>query len=350
MDWEWQYKNRITDADQLAQVITLDDEEKRKITRCTGYFGMAVTPYFASLMDPDDPMCPVRMQAIPSIEETRVHPWEKKDPLNEERDTPVANVVHRYPDRVLLLVSRRCAVYCRHCIRKAHINEGDPFISRTDLEKAIDYIARTPQVRDVLISGGDPLIMCDARLEEIISRLRAIEHVEIIRIGTRVPAVLPMRITPALLAMLKKYHPIWINIQFNHPRELSDAAIGACTDIVDAGIPLGNQSVLLKNINDNSDTMKALLLGLLKSRVRPYYLYQCDLCEGAGHFRTNVETGIEIIRSLTGNITGFAIPRFVIDAPGGGGKIPISPEYVLSMDDEKIVMRNYKGDIYTYPG
>jgi len=349
LDWKWQYHNRITDADTLGQVINLSDREKREVTLCLSSFGMAISPYFASLMDPDDPKCPIRMQAVPSIEETRVLPWESKDPLGEQNDTPVANIVHRYPDRVLFLVSRRCAMYCRHCIRKAHINDGEHFINEAEEEKAIEYIAKTPRIRDVLVSGGDPLIMDDARIEDIITRLRAIEHVEIIRIGTRVPSVLPMRVTPALLSILKKNHPIWMNIQFNHPRELTPAALKACMDIADAGVPLGNQSVLLRNINDDPETMKTLLLGLLKARVRPYYLYQCDLCEGAGHFRTEVQAGVEIIRRLTGNITGLAIPKFVIDAPGGGGKIPINPEYVVSINAEKVVMRNYEGDLYAYP-
>ena len=347
-DWKWQYRNRITDADTLAQVISLDDAERQGISHCLDTFRMAITPYFASLMDPNDPMCPLRMQAVPSVEETRILPWENKDPLNEEGDSPVPHIVHRYPDRVLFLVTRQCAMYCRHCIRKARMGEEDFYINEKEKETAISYIARTPQVRDVLISGGDPLTMDDGHLEDIVKRLRAIKHVEVIRIGTRVPAVMPMRITQDLLNMLRKYHPVWINTQFNHPGELAPEALEACAHIVDTGIPLGNQSVLLRNINDSAETMKALLLGLVKARIRPYYLYQCDMCEGSGHFRTRVETGIEIIRRLTGNISGFAVPKFVIDAPGGGGKIPINPEYVLSMDDEKVVMRNYKGEVYTY--
>jgi len=349
LDWKWQYKNRITESEELSEIISLSEQEKLEISRCLDGFRMAITPYYASLIDPNDPCCPVRMQAVPSINETRVLPWEKKDPLNEELDSPVPGIVHRYPDRALFLVTRQCAAYCRHCIRKRHVGEEDFVIGDTEKENAIKYITDTPQIRDVLISGGDPLTMDDGSLEDIISKLRAIDHVEIIRIGTRIPVTLPMRITPQLLIMLKKYQPIWINTHFNHPRELTAESIKACTDISDAGIPLGNQSVLLRNINDNTETMKELVLKLVKARVRPYYIYQCDLCEGIGHFRTRVETGIEIIRNLTGNISGFAVPKFVIDAPGGGGKIPINPEYIVSLDDDNVVMRNYKDDLYEYP-
>ena len=310
---------------------------------------MAITPYYASLMDPDDPMCPVRMQAVPTIDETRVLPYEMADPLSEERDSPVPNIVHRYPDRVLFLVTHQCAMYCRHCTRRRTVGEEDLFITEAEIEKAVGYIAKTPAVRDVLISGGDPLTMSDSALERIIMKLRAIDHVEVIRIGTRVPVVLPMRITPELLSMLKKYQPIWINTHFNHPKELTKESLKACADIVDAGIPLGNQSVLLRNINDNTETMKELLLKLVKARVRPYYLYQCDLSQGIGHFRTKVETGTQIIHDLTGTISGYAVPKFVIDAPNGGGKVPINSEYVISKDDKEVVMRNYKGDTYIYP-
>jgi len=349
LDWKWQYRNRVTSVDTLSDIISLGEQEKQEVSLCLDRFRMAVTPYFASLMDPDDPGCPIRMQVVPSIQETRVFPWEKKDPLNEERDSPVPNIVHRYPDRALFLVTRQCATYCRYCIRKRHVGEEDYVIGEAEKERAIEYIARTRQIRDVLVSGGDPLTMGDAGLEDIISRLRAIEHVEVIRIGTRSPVTLPMRITPGLLAMLKKYHPIWINTHFNHERELTAESIRACADIVDAGIPLGNQSVFLRGVNDTAGTMKGLLLKLVKARVRPYYIYQCDLCEGIEHFRTKVEAGIKIMGELTGDISGFAIPKFVIDAPDGGGKIPVGPDYIVSMDDEKVVMKNYQGKIYTYP-
>jgi lysine 2,3-aminomutase len=348
-DWRWQFRNRITSVDELARVVPLRDGEREEIARCLTRFRMAITPYYASLMDPGDPACPIRAQAVPSILEARTLPCEMSDPLHEEADSPARNIVHRYPDRVLFLVTRRCAMYCRHCTRRRTTGEEDFAIGRDEMEEAFGYIERTPQIRDVLISGGDPLTMGDAALERIISRLRKIEHVEIIRIGTRVPVVLPMRVTRTLLAMLKKYQPIWINTHFNHPKEITPESVKACADIVDAGIPLGNQSVLLRGVNDDAETMKELLLKLVKARVRPYYLYQCDLSEGLGHFRTRVEKGIEIMHALTGNISGYALPKFVIDAPCGGGKIPVNPEYVVSMDDEKVVMRNYKGDIYTYP-
>jgi lysine 2,3-aminomutase len=348
-NWKWQYRNRITTVESLSRIIPLSEKEQREIAQSLSRFKMSITPYFASLMDTKNSLCPIRMQAVPSINETRVQSWEKKDPLNEETDSPVPNIVHRYPDRALFLVTRQCAMYCRHCFRKRCVGEEDFIIGKAEKEKAIDYIAGTPQIRDVLVSGGDPLSMSDDDLEDIVARLRAIPHVEVIRIGTRIPVVLPMRITPSLLAMLKKYHPVWINTHFNHPRELTAQSCQACADIADAGIPLGNQTVLLRNINDNTETMKELLLKLVKARIRPYYIYQCDLCEGSEHFRTRVETGIEIIRNLTGRISGYAIPRFVIDAPNGAGKVPVNPDFVVSLDDEKIVLRNYEGREYTYP-
>ena len=348
-DWKWQLKNRITDAQSLEKTIPLDDSEKEDISRCLKVFRMAITPYYASLIDPYDKNCPIRMQAVPSANETNVLPCEMDDPLGEEAESPAPNIVHRYPDRVLFLVTRTCAMYCRHCTRRRVVGEEDTFITKAQMEAAVSYIESDPRIRDVLVSGGDPLTMGDAALEKIMSRLRKIKHVQIIRIGTRAPAVLPMRITPGLLAMLKKYQPVWISTHFNHPKELTPDALRACADIADAGIPLGNQSVLLRGVNDDAETMKELLLKLVAARVRPYYLYQCDLSRGIGHFRTRVEKGVEIIRALTGSISGYAVPKFVIDAPGGGGKIPINPEYVISMDESEVVMRNYKGDAYAYP-
>ena len=348
-DWHWQYKHRITNADQLARVIDLDEQEKRDITTCLQRFRMAITPYYASLMDPADPCDPVRMQAVPSIQEMQVTPWEMADPLNEEGESPESCIVRRYPDRALFLVTKCCAMYCRHCTRRRLVGEEDRSISAEETERALDYLRRTPEIRDVLISGGDPLTLPDARLDYLLSRLRAIDHIEIIRIGTRVPVTMPMRITPELLAVLKKYHPLWINTHFNHPNELTARSTAACHAIVDAGIPLGNQSVLLRGINNSTATMKELLLKLVKNRVRPYYLYQCDMSEGLQHFRTDVREGIRIIDELTGNISGFAVPKFVIDAPGGGGKVPMNPDYILSIDDQKVVMRNYEGKRYEYP-
>ena len=348
-DWHWQYQHRVRDAEGLSRVLELSEAERGEIGECLKRFRMAATPYYLSLIHPHDLHDPVRMQAVPSIHETEVWPWEMADPLDEAGESPVPNIVHRYPDRVLFLVTRCCAMYCRHCTRRRLVGEEDYCISKEQIETALDYIRRTTAVRDVLISGGDPLTLSDERLEYILSRLRAIEHVEIIRIGTRVPVTMPMRITPALMAMFKKYQPIWINTHFNHPNELTPDSIAACGRIADAGIPLGNQSVLLKGVNDDAETMKTLLLGLVKARVRPYYLYQCDLSEGLQHFRTDVRTGIDIIQKLTGSISGFAVPKFVIDAPGGGGKVPMNPEYIVSIDDERVVMRNYLGKRYEYP-
>jgi len=348
-DWRWQYKNRIMDAEQLSRVLALGLTERGDIALCLQRFRMAVTPYYVSLIDPGDPADPIRAQAVPSALETRAFPWELADPLDEEGASPVRNIVHRYPDRVLFLVTRCCAMYCRHCTRRRLVGEEDDTISNAEIDEAVDYIRRTPEIRDVLVSGGDPLTLSDARLDYILSGLRAIGHVEIIRVGTRVPVTMPMRVTPGLLGMLKRYQPLWINTHFNHPGELTEASVKACAAIVDAGFPLGNQSVLLRGVNDDTETIKALMLGLVRARVRPYYLYQCDMSEGLQHFRTDVRTGVKIIQDLTGAISGFAIPKFVIDAPGGGGKIPLSPEYIVSIDDEKVVMRNYLGQICEYP-
>lgn len=348
-DWKWQFAHRITTAGQLSKVLPLSEKEQADIETCLGAFRMAITPYYASLIDPNDPNDPIRMQAVPSILETVPDANDLADPLGETEDSPVPHVVHRYPDRVLLLVTMQCSMYCRHCTRRRAVGEEDRAITEAALQKAVGYIRSHEEIRDVLISGGDPLTMSTAKLEHIIASLRAIEHVEIIRIGTRVPVVMPMRITAELTDMLRKYHPIWINTHFNHPRELTPDAARACAAIVDAGIPLGNQTVLLRGINDNADTMKRLLLGLVKMRVRPYYLYQCDLSCGIGHFRTRVEVGIDIMHQLTGNISGYALPKYVIDAPGGGGKIPVGYEYVIRRDDREVVLENYKGLRYRYP-
>ena len=348
-DWKWQMRNRITDAQGLAAYTCLTSQQSEEVGRCLQQFRMAVTPYYASLMDPVSQDCPIRRQAVPVIAETCLSPYELSDPLAEEAGSPVPNLVHRYPDRVLLLATHMCAMYCRHCTRRRLVGQEDCAITPDALEQAAAYIEANPQIRDVLISGGDPLCMEDSALEQIVARIRRIAHVQIIRIGTRVPVVMPMRITPKLMDMLKKYHPIWINTHFNHPKELTDEARAACAAIVEAGIPLGNQSVLLKGINDDSDTMKQLLLGLVQARVRPYYLYQCDLSQGLSHFRTPVSKGVDIIQALTGNISGYAMPKFVIDAPGGGGKIPIGPEYVVAVEPERLVLKNYKGDLYYYP-
>jgi lysine 2,3-aminomutase len=348
-DWLWQYSNRITDTKQLSDYLKLSKKETEEIDSCLKKFRMAVTPYYAQLINPDDPLDPIRLQAIPRIEEMNNCINDMADPLNEQGDSPVKGIVHRYPDRVLLLVTYCCAMYCRHCTRRRVVGTTDNTISRHDFQKALEYIKQNPQVRDVLISGGDPLVLDTDTLEWLISSIRSIKTVEIIRIGTRVPVVMPMRIDSQLLNMFKRYQPIWINTHFNHPKEITDKSRRACEAIVDAGIPLGNQSVLLREVNDNANTMSRLLTELVKMRVRPYYLYQCDLSQGISHFRTRVDTGIEIMRALQGNIPGYCIPKYVIDAPNGAGKIPIGYNYVKQFDNNKVIMENYKGETCSYP-
>ncbi|MFA6826667.1 MAG: lysine 2,3-aminomutase, partial [Bacteroidales bacterium] len=317
-DWKWQIRNRVVNLEQLRKYIALTPEEEEGVHQSLKLLRMAITPYYLSLIDPDDPDCPVRKQAIPSKKETFRSAADLLDPLHEDEDSPVPGLTHRYPDRVLFLITDQCSMYCRHCTRRRFAGQKDHEASSDRIQDAINYIARTPQVRDVLLSGGDPLTMSDARLESIISRLREIPHVEIIRIGTRVPVVCPQRITPELLAMLRKYHPIWINTHFNHPGEITEASRAACEMMADAGFPVGNQSVLLRGVNDCVYTMKELVHKLVLMRVRPYYIYQCDLSMGLEHFRTPVSKGIEIIEGLRGHTSGYAVPTFVVDAPGGG--------------------------------
>jgi lysine 2,3-aminomutase len=348
-DWRWQFRNRIRDAEALKKIIGLSAEEEKMLGECLKKFRMAITPYYASLIDPENEHCPIKTQCIPSPQEMEVFPFEKFDPLGEEKYTKVPSIVHKYPDRVLFLLTGKCAMYCRHCTRRRLVSNEDFTISEENVRMALDYIAGHPEVRDVLLSGGDPFILSDTFLESIIKKLRAIPHVEIIRIGTRTPVVIPMRITDELVNMLKKYQPIWINTHFNHPRELTTEAIRACNKIVDAGIPLGNQTVLLRGVNDNVETMKELCLKLVQNRVRPYYLYQCDIAQGINHFRTPVEKGMDIMAHLRGYISGFAVPTFVIDAPNGGGKVPIGIQYIEEIDDHEVKLRNYKGEHYVYP-
>lgn len=347
-DWRWQLANRITTITQLEQVVNLTVEEIRGIEKCLKKLRMAITPYYVTLMNPEDPACPIRKQAVPTINETYISTCDSSDPLHEGIDSPVNGLTHRYPDRALLLVTDQCSMYCRHCTRRRFAGNDDKELSITNVNKAIEYIKNTKQIRDVILSGGDALCISNERLEYILKSLKAINHVEVIRIGTRVPVVMPQRITPELCNMLKKYHPLWINTQFNHPNELTPEAIKACEMLSDAGIPLGNQSVLLRNINDCPYIMKNLVQGLVKSRVRPYYLYQCDLSEGIEHFRTPVTVGVEIIEMLRGHTSGFAVPTFVIDAPGGGGKIPVNPQYLLSQSNDKVILRNFEGVICSY--
>ncbi|HQA47125.1 MAG TPA: lysine 2,3-aminomutase [Bacillota bacterium] len=347
-DWHWQVRNRITTVEQLKKVINLTDGEEKAIEESLALLRMAITPYYASLMDPDDPNCPIRKQAVPTSLELHRGEADMEDPLHEDTDSPVECLTHRYPDRVLLLVTDQCSMYCRHCTRRRFAGQTDNAVPGDRIDKAIEYIKNTPRVRDVLISGGDALVISDDRLEYVLKSLREIPHVEVIRIGSRTPVVMPQRITRQLVDMIKKYHPVWLNTHFNHPKEVTPASMEACRMLADAGVPLGNQTVLLRGINDCVHVMKRLMHLLVKMRVRPYYIYQCDLSLGIEHFRTKVSKGIEIIEGLRGHTSGFAVPTFAVDAPGGGGKIPIMPQYLISMSDERVVMRNYEGVISTY--
>ncbi|TCO67947.1 lysine 2,3-aminomutase [Caldanaerobacter subterraneus] len=347
-NWKWQIANRIETVEELKKYLPLSEEEEEAISKALQKLRMAITPYYLSLIDPNDPNDPIRKRAVPTIHELYQAPEDLVDPLYEDVDSPVPGLTHRYPDRVLMLVTDQCSMYCRHCTRRRFAGETDAPMPMDKIEKQIEYIRNTPQIRDVLISGGDPLTLSDSRLEEIIKRLREIPHVEIIRIGSSVPVVLPMRITPELVNMLKKYHPIWLNTHFNHPHEITEDSKRACEMLADAGIPLGNQTVLLRGVNDCVHVMKRLVHELVKIRVRPYYIYQCDLSFGLSHFRTPVSKGIEIIEGLRGHTSGYCVPTFVVDAPGGGGKIPVGPNYVISQSHDKIVLRNYEGVIVTY--
>ncbi|MGE5484014.1 MAG: lysine 2,3-aminomutase [Ignavibacteriales bacterium] len=347
-DWRWQVRNRVTTLEQLGRVIDLEPEEEEAIRRILKTLRMAITPYWVSLMDPSNLDCPIRRQGVPTVHELVHSAADMADPLHEDLDSPVPGLTHRYPDRVLLLVTDQCSMYCRHCTRRRLVGVQDDAAPMERIEQGIEYVRRTPQVRDVLLSGGDPLLLPDDRLEHIIKRLREIPHVEIVRLGSRVPVVLPQRITPELCAMLKKYHPVWLNTHFNHPKEVTPESSRACNMLADAGIPVGNQTVLLRGLNDCPQVMKNLMHELVKMRVRPYYLYQCDLSWGLEHFRTRVAKGIEIIEMLRGHTSGFAVPVFALDGPGGGGKIPIMPQYLISMSDNRVILRNYEGVICSY--
>ena len=347
-DWHWQVQNRIETLDELKRYIKLTEKEEEGIRQSLETLRMAITPYYLSLIDTSNEFDPVRKQSIPTVNELHVSASDLTDPLHEEGDSPVPGLTHRYPDRVLFLITDMCAMYCRHCTRRRFAGHNDTPMPSEYIDKAIEYIAKTPTVRDVLLSGGDALLMSDKHLENIIKRLRDIPHVEIIRLGTRVPVVLPQRITDDLLNMLKKYHPIWVNTHFNHPNEITPEAAEACAKMANAGIPLGNQSVLLRGINDCTHVMKKLVLELVKIRVRPYYIYICDQSMGIGHFRTPVSKGIEIIESLRGHVSGYAVPTFVVDAPGGGGKIPVMPTYLISQSPNRVIIRNYEGVISAY--
>lgn len=347
-DYKWQLSNAIKDIETLKKVAVIDKQEEEDLRNCLKKFRMAITPYYAALMDKKDKKCPVRMLAVPSAKELINSPEDLSDPLHEDVDSPAPGLTHRYPDRVLFLVTNICSMNCRHCTRRRLVGFEDVHMSWDNIQKAIDYIKSAKEVRDVLISGGDPFVLNDDMLEKIISEIRKIKHVEIIRIGTRTPVVMPMRITDSLVNMLKKYHPIYVNTHFNHPKEMTQEAAVACAKLADAGIPLGNQTVLLNGLNDCPQIMKRLVHELLSVRVKPYYIYQCDLSLGISHFRTSVSKGIEIIENLRGHTTGMAVPTFVVDAPGGGGKIPVMPNYLISMSDTKAILRNYEGVITTY--
>jgi lysine 2,3-aminomutase len=347
-DWHWQIENRITNVEDLKKVINLTAQEEKDIWEVSKNFRMGITPYYASLMDVDDPRCPVRMQAVPVIAENHRGDADMLDPLHEDEDSPAPGLTHRYPDRVLFLITDQCSMYCRHCTRRRLAGETDGARSMEDIDKCIEYIRNTPVVRDVLLSGGDCLLVEDDVLEYIIKKLREIPHVEIVRMGSRTPVVCPQRITDDLVNMFKKYHPLWLNTHFNHPKEMTPEAQEACRKLADAGLPLGNQSVLLRGVNDCPHIMRDLVHDLVKNRVRPYYIYQCDLSLGIEHFRTPVSAGIEIIEGLRGHTSGYAVPTFVVDAPGGGGKIPVMPQYLISQSPEKVILRNYEGVITTY--
>lgn len=347
-DWHWQVMNRMETVEELTKYIELTKEEQEGIRSCLKTLRMAITPYYLSIMELNNPNDPIRKQAIPTALELERANADLLDPLHEDKDSPVKGLTHRYPDRVLFLVTDMCAMYCRHCTRRRFAGNDDRCLPLEQIDDCIEYIRKHEEVRDVLLSGGDVLLLKDEQLEYIIARLREIEHVEIIRLGTRTPVVMPQRITPALCNMLKKYHPIWVNTHFNHPNEITMESANACAMLADAGIPLGNQSVLLAGVNDCVHVMKDLVHRLVQIRVRPYYIYQCDLSFGLAHFRTPVSKGIEIIEALRGHTSGLCVPTFVVDAPGGGGKIPVMPNYVISQTPGKVILRNFEGVITTY--
>lgn len=347
--WKWQLKKRLTKLEDLEAHMELTREEREGCLFAKRKMALAITPYFFNLIDRDDPNCPIRRQVIPRSGEKQTAPEELLDPVGEEDTKPVEGIVHRYPDRVLFLVTDRCAAYCRYCTRSRLVSNAQDYNFHPEFERGLDYIRNTPEIRDVLLSGGDPLLLSNRKLDYLLGELQKIPHVEFIRIGSRIPVFLPQRIDDDLCEIFKKRGPIWMSIHVNHPRECTRALKAACERLSFAGVPLGNQSVLLKGVNDDSKTMKSLIHRLLMMRVRPYYLYQCDLITGSAHLRTDPRVGIEIIKSLRGHTTGYSIPQFVIDAPGGGGKVPINPEYVKEVTDDRIIMRNFSGEEYSYP-
>jgi len=349
-DWRWQNRHRVRTLADLARMIELSEEEAEAIKRHTGSLPVGITPYYASLMSSLDPHQGLRRTVVPVLGEYEIARGENDDPLGEDSHSPVPGLVHRYPDRVLLLVTNFCSVYCRYCTRARMVGSaGERSVKKADIELALNYIEQTPVIRDVLISGGDPLSLDDDRLEYILKRLSKIKHVEFIRIGSKQPVVQPMRVTSSLRRILKRYHPLWMSLHFTHPDELTAEVAEACGRLADAGIPLGSQTVLLKGVNDELETMRKLMHGLLKIRVRPYYLYQADPISGSSHFRTPVSKGVELIRGLRGHTTGYAVPTFVVDAPNGGGKIPIGPDFVVGYEGGDLLLKSYDGGIYRYP-
>jgi lysine 2,3-aminomutase len=350
-DWRWQLRNRVRSVDALEKVLRLTGDERTAIDRHSGSLPFAITPYYLSLLDPHNAEQPLRRTMVPVTDEYLHGPGEAEDPLAEDKDSPVPCIVHRYPDRVLFLVANSCASNCRYCTRSRMVENPDSnsIFFQAQWEQAIAYIDAHPEVRDVLLSGGDPLTLSDEKLDWLLSRLRRIPHVEFLRIGTKVPVVMPQRITPSLTRMLRRYHPLWMSIHFTHPDELTPETVEACARLADAGIPLGSQTVLLSGINDSVPVMTALMHGLLKARVKPYYLYQCDPIVGSSHFRTPVARGLEIIQGLRGHTSGYAVPSYVIDAPAGGGKIPLLPDYLVGRDGDDLVLRNYQGLQFRYP-
>ncbi|MGE0268483.1 MAG: KamA family radical SAM protein [Candidatus Omnitrophota bacterium] len=347
-DWRWQIRNRIRSKEVLESIVNLTKKEKAGIVGCGKKLTMAIPPYFAALIRPDDPTCPIRLQSIPQVDELTAAPEEMADPCGEDKHSPIHGLVHRYPDRVLFLVNEMCAMYCRYCTRSRMVGDGERSLSMESYQKAFDYIRSHKEIRDVLISGGDPLTLSDRVLEHIIQEIKSIEHVEFVRIGTRIPVTLPQRVTPQLINMLKKYSPIWMSIHFNHAEEITPRVKFACDLIADAGIPMGSQTVLLKGVNDQPEIMKKLMHELLKIRIRPYYIYQCDPILGSKHFRTEISTGINIMEQLRGHTTGYAVPTYVVDGPGGGGKIPISPNYVVKKEKSTYTLRNFNHDEFYY--
>lgn len=350
-DWKWQLRHKIQDLETFEKLLDIefDVDERKKLENTINKFPLSITPYYLSLIDTDNYLNdPIYKQAFPFSQELEVCDYDMLDPLAEEKDSPVSGLTHRYPDRVLFLISNMCSMYCRHCTRKRKVGDVDYIPNKGMIKTGLNYIRNTPVIRDVLLSGGDPLMLSDDYLDWILTEIRKIPHVEVIRMGSRMPVVLPYRITDNLVKILRKHNPVWVNTHFNHPREITTSSKEAVQKLADGGLPLGNQSVLLAGINDCPRIMKSLVHKLLQIRIRPYYLYQCDLSEGLSHFRTPIGKGIEIIENLIGHTSGIAVPTYVIDAPGGGGKIPIMPNYIVSWSTNKVILRNYEGVITTY--